>query len=94
MFIKRLNRHSNAKVKGKNKDIFCLTCKHRSRIIARRNSDWMTVLSMEIFRVKQHSPYAACSHCLNPLPSQFTICEVCDGPVEKGEKCHNCTNPV
>lgn len=91
MFIRNINRSSREDVKGKGLKIICKICKHSSRIVGRRNSKWMGFIFLEIIRIKKYETYAACSHCLNPLPVEFRICEVCEGVVEKGEiECSNC----
>ncbi|KAI5167111.1 hypothetical protein NEIG_00424 [Nematocida sp. ERTm5] len=77
MFIKEINRASSALVENKERTIICRICKSNSKIIARRNTKWITLCFLEVLEIKKYPAYAACSNCLNALPSDYTICKQC-----------------
>ncbi|KAI5184890.1 hypothetical protein NEHOM01_0441 [Nematocida homosporus] len=73
----RVNRDSKQEVSMKGEQIFCPLCLTRSKVIARRDTIWLSLFTIKILEVKRMKVYPACSHCYNQLPTQFILCPIC-----------------
>ncbi|EHY64523.1 hypothetical protein NEAUS04_2143 [Nematocida ausubeli] len=92
MLIKEINRQSSADVEEKDSSIVCSICKTDSKIVARRNTKWLTLCFLEVLEIKKYSAYAACSNCLNALPDGYGVCEECRHLTQQNRaRCENCS---
>lgn len=76
-FIQAHNRKTRKRVENEGVDILCPICGSYAKIVARRETKWLTICTFRVVELSRSLAYPACSNCLNGFSTGFSLCKTC-----------------